>query len=705
MTERSLDESRTLLERSPVERERRDITPTDVRDALLDVVRRGDERDKMFEGCTFPELVFDYLDVGSENQHPVVFRDCAFTGGVRAVHADVRVPIRFENCTVAGFELEGARFEYDLVLPGTEVTDEFDGVEARFDRDAHFGSVTFAAPVTMDEATFSDDTSFEDATFEQAASFEAATFAGISNELDDNASFDGATFDATASFRQATFGFASFEGVTFRARANFEEVRFDGDVAFTRCTFLGEADFDEARFGEDASFADCDFAKAAVFRGATFEGGARTLQDDVRFTDVTFQADVNFRDALFRYANFGRAVFDGHAMFEEARFDADADFEATTFAGEADFDEARFDGDADFTGADFEQPAVFRGAIFEGEAQHLEKNAIFEDVHFAEEADFDNATFTSANFRGTQFGGVIDFAGAEFTDEIDFRAEAADDDTYVDFTDAILKEGKIVQPEEHWVRYDFTLASIGDLTLEAEQPGGHREILDYFRFCNTEFDEFDGYEFDFSAHTYYLDRNDWNLHAFDDTPTDHEHALAMTPENVETTYLKAKKAASGGGYVKAAGEFRVQRQRHARQKHVAIVRDAAADVRTRISNASRAVENYFLDVACGYGMRLGRILVVFLVAPLFPALLYAFGGPAFRTGAGQLSSVGALATPEGQTILFENLHFSYITFLTIGYGNIGPQGALARILAGLEVYLSIVLGGLVLYALIKRSEL
>ncbi len=55
--------------------------------------------------------------------------------------------------------------------------------------------------------------------------------------------------------------------------------------------------------------------------------------------------------------------------------------------------------------------------------------------------------------------------------------------------------------------------------------------------------------------------------------------------------------------------------------------------------------------------------------------------------------------------MYKNLHFSYITYLTIGYGGIGSTGALARMLAGLEVYLSVILGGLFLYALVKRSEL
>jgi len=106
-------------------------------------------------------------------------------------------------------------------------------------------------------------------------------------------------------------------------------------------------------------------------------------------------------------------------------------------------------------------------------------------------------------------------------------------------------------------------------------------------------------------------------------------------------------------------------------------------------------------------MRLVRIIAVFLLFPMLPALLYTFGGPMFTTTAenSQLASFGALTTASGQAILYENIHFSYITFLTIGYGNIGPSGALARMLAGIEVYVSVILSGLVLYGLIKRSEI
>jgi hypothetical protein len=193
---------------------------------------------------------------------------------------------------------------------------------------------------------------------------------------------------------------------------------------------------------------------------------------------------------------------------------------------------------------------------------------------------------------------------------------------------------------------------------------------------------------------------------FDD-PVDRTYAVEMTPEVVETTYLNAKKSASAAGDMKAAGEFRVKRQQYARKKHLDIAGDATSGLGTRLKNGIRAAENAFLGVTCGHGMRIFRIFAVFAIVPLLFAPIYAFGGPPFALeGVSQPESISAaLTTPGGQAQLFEILSFSYITFLTIGYGFNGPQGWAARILAPFEVYLSVILGGLVLYALIKRSEM
>ncbi len=704
MSEPSTTTDRSLLELSATERDERGITAEDVRDALLDTIRHGSKDDKTFSNCEFPHLDFSYHDLDSENNHPVVFRDCVFEDGIDADHADSKLSLQFENCSVAGLSLEQARFEYDLGFSETVFTDAVGAFEARFDRDVDFTDVTFEASLKMDEATFSDDARFAGTTFEAEASFRGAAFSGTSNELEDHATFERAIFEGEANFRQTSFKFTTFRDASFGTRAHFEEAHFDGDADFTGVTFDGEADFDECVVEEDVSFEDCVFLESAVFRGAAFEGGVSSRQDDARFVNTVFHGDANFRDTTFRYVNFDDVTFGGHAMFEETWYGADADFTGVTFEDEADFDEARFTEDADFSTSRFERPAVFRGAAFMGGAQHIEENATFEGVQFDDDVDFDNATFTSANFTNTRFGGVIDFTGAAFTDALSFMAESIDTDTAVNFTDVSLKEGTITQPEGGRVRYDFTNASLGSVVFDAIDGGDRHDLLDYVRFCNTQFDEFDGYEFDFAHYTQYLDRHDWELHRFEEHAADYTYALEMTPEVVETTYLKAKNAASEAGHIKAAGEFRIKRQQFARKKHLAIVRDTNVSTRSRVKNASRAIENYFLGITCGHGIRLVRIVVVFLIAPIFPALLYAFGGPAFRTSGGQVSSLGALATPEGLATLYELVYFSYITFLTIGYGGISPVGPLARLLAGLEVYLSVILGGLVLYALIKRSE-
>jgi len=695
----------SVLELSPEERAEQDVTPEEVRDALVEAIRTADRDEKVFEGCTFPALDLDYSVIEGSDNHPVVFRDCTFEEEISVEKGDVALPLVFEDCEIGSLDFYHARFEYDVEFHYSTITGEVLADETWFEQDAEFDHVTFEAEVEMVETTFGDDTSFVDATFEAPASFRGSEFQGVSNQLDDNVSFENAVFEAEVTFEQTEFEANEFDHVTFRDRADFTEAELDGDTEFNDVTFEGPADFRELECHEDADFQGVVFEKDADFQGVLFTGGARSLEDDTRFVDAVFHGEAFFREAEFRYSNFGDATFEGKADFEEAWFDADADFDGATFEDVADFDEARFAEDVDFSDVVFQSRAVFRGAEFRGDANQLEDNASFDGASFEDTATFAEAEFTSADFMRTTFASTIDFEGAVFSDRIDMNVLVGDGKPYVGFTDATIAGGTITQPRDGWVRYDLTRASIGDIDLQSAMESGERQLLDYFRFCETIFDEFDGNEFDFSSHTDYLDRNEWTLHDFDDSK-DQEYAVEMTPETIEMTYLNAKSSASAAGNMKAAGEFRVKRQYWARQKHWAIAGDPQAGTRARVKNGVRALENGFLGLTCGHGMRIFRIFGVFAVAPFVFSLFYAFGGKIFATSVGQPASVtAALTTPEGQATFFKLISFAYITFLTIGYGNIGPVGWGARILASFEVYLNVILGGLVLYALIKRSEM
>ena len=693
------DSDHCIFHMEPASRSTHGVTDEDVTTAAAEILEKETEVRKEFIGAHIPALELDYIDVEAENQHPIDLRHSTIPDGVSVFQGRFEEQLDLRDGHVGVFCAENCDFENGVLCARTHFTGSVTFFEAIINGNkTDFTNATFDQDVTIDEVEFNDEVSFEQTAFYGKATFNRTQFYGRANSIDDNTTFGGATFHDKVLFRHATFKHTSFNGVTFNGDAIFEKATADGTVLFSEVTFEGVADFDEVTFGDDVAFQGSTFEQDGSFKGVEFRGGAAVLDDDISFADVVFNGDVTFEHGLFGFANFRRVQFNGDAMFERSRFTDDCSFEDTTFEGAVDFDEVLFEGDAEFSATVFVSDAVFRGAEFKGGTNHLDDNVIFEDAAFVGDADFQGVVFSSANFLDTKFEGYVDFTDATFNEELHLKAVSLGDDTYLNFTDATISEGRITQPSDGWVRIDMTHATIGDVELSAEDPTDERELLDYYRFCDTTFDEFD-----FSAHTAYLNRNDWKLHTFDDGTRDYEFTVEMTPSITEKTYLNAKQNASDQSNTKAAGEFRVKRQQNAREKFFNIARDRNESIITRTQNALRGIENWFLGVSCGYGLRLYRVTVVFILFPMIAAGIFALGGPMFETGAGQIA-FSELFTTEGLNTLTLNIYFSYITFLTVGYGNLAPIGLGARFMAGSLVYMNVILAGLFLYALIKRSE-
>lgn len=699
---RSIDDVDTdVLQLDPEERRERGISDDETRAAFFAAVTEGDRAAKSLAGATLPGLSLSYSVVGGSDNHPIDLRGATINGHLDIDHADIQVPLLLDDADVTALRFDETTFDR---LSAADLTVDGDvSMEGAFFRgNVAFTDAEFGGTVSADEAVFDDQLTADSAEFDGRFAARGAEFHGDSNRLGDNTSFAGARFGGGADCTQAEFGFVSFEDAAFEGPTTFHETAFLGDAGFQRAWFANGATFDEARFREDAVFDGSVVDGPAMFRGALFEGGTRIIKDDASFERVTFSGRAAFHHAGFRYATFAEADFKADASFEQARFDQDADFPGATFVGESTFDEARFLADSDFSSVRFESPSRFRGAEFLGDANHFRDSATFVDAVFGADADFGDATFTSGDFARTRFAGVADFSRVTVTERLDVAA-ATREGAVIDMSHISLPAGRIVQPEAGWVRYDLTKASLGEVAFTSAGERHQRELLDYFRFCDTEFTEFDGQNFDFGAHTAYLERNNWMLHTFvgDAAPG---VDLEMTPSVVERTYLKAKNCASLTGDTTAAGEFRVKRQQFARRKNLEVAGDADAAPTARLRNAVRATENAFLEFTCGHGMRLLRITAVFVLLPVLPALLFAFGGPLFATDAGQISSLAQLTGPGGVDVLYDTLKFSYITYTTLAYGEIYPTGPLATALATVEAYLSTVLAALVVYALVKRSE-
>ena len=690
-----------VLDLSPAERRERGIHDDAVRAAFFKAVTEGDREEKSLAGATLPGLSLSYSVVGGSDNHPIDLRGATINGHLDIDHADIQVPLLLDDAQVTAMrfdDTEFTRFHAD----GLVVDDEVSMTNTFFRGEVDLTDARFGGVFDADEAIFDDQMTAEGTAFEGRFTACGAEFHGDSNRLGDNTDFTDARFGGGVDCTQTEFGFASFEDAAFEGPTTFHEAEFVGDAGFQRAWFANGATFDEARFREDAVFDGSVVDGPAMFRGALFEGGTRIIKDDASFERVTFSGRAAFDHASFRYATFSEADFKGGASFQQAQFDGDAEFPEATFVGESSFDEVSFRADSNFSGAAFEAPTRFRGAEFLGDANHFRDSATFVDAVFGADVDFGDATFTSGDFTNTRFAGVADFGSVTVTERLDVAA-ATREGAVIDMSHISLPAGRIVQPREGWVRYDLTKASLGEVELTAAGGGHQRELLDYFRFCDTEFTEFDGQNFDFGAHTASLERNNWMLHTFAGDPAPGAD-LEMTPDVVERTYLKAKNCASLTGDTTAAGEFRVKRQQFSRKKNLEVARDADAAPMARIRNAVRATENAFLEFTCGHGMRLLRITAVFLLLPVLPAVLFAFGGPLFATDAGQITSLAQLTSPEGLSVFAETLKFSYITYTTLAYGEIYPTGPLATTLATIEAYLSTVLAALVVYALVKRSE-
>jgi uncharacterized protein YjbI with pentapeptide repeats len=713
------EDGHCIFHMDPEQRRKHDINSSDISEAIIPILKKEPPQKRAFIGAEFNMIDVSHADIEGIDQNPTDFRHTTIES-FNGERARFEESLDFRHSTIGTLNFDNADFEEGLLCSGCIIGELMLEEASIVGDDANFIDTTFKNRVNIDEATFHNDLSFNDAAFNGKATFRGAKFHGRANSIGNSTSFDGAIFNGKADFSYATMEYTSLVGVTFKKNLIFEKVTANGAVSFSNCTFNGQANFNEANFHDDVSFDNSEFFDVTTFIGAMFDGGSAVLNDDVTFESTTFHKLTQLRKATIGFADFSSCNFESQVDIEEAtfteksdfsgcefqgelksqrtHFESDVDFTGAVFAEKVDFDEVLFNGDGIYKDVTFESDATFRGSEFNGGTNYHREDAVFTNANFRGDVDFSEAVISSGNFTGTTYLRDADFTELTITEELNMKGKSFEETAYFDFTKADLPDGTITLPVEGYPRYDFTLATLGDVTIEPENDDDNRVLLDYVRFCDTTFDGFD-----FTNHTEYLDRNNWEIHTFKSRYTDDEYALEMTAPIREKTYLNAKRSASDQSNQKAAGEFRVKRQLASKVKHKQIFYDSTESLQTRIANGLRATENAFLGITCGYGLRLYRITGVFIIFPAFAAVVFAFGGPLFETGAGQTTISSVLAGPGLETLAV-NVYFSYITFLTIGYGNIGPIGLGARAISAILVYLNVILAGLFLYALIKRNE-
>lgn len=582
----------------------------DLADRVVDLVREEPDSDRAryLVGARFGSLSLAHRRLGSDDGRPIQFAHVS-ADELDLTNAVVRPDLVAVAAAVTGFSASRAQFVGALDFTGSTFgTVEWPAVNcgaratfrsAEFRDEATFARVHFDRQVSYCNAEFPGNARFEGVTFEGPARFDAAEFDAVAfggTTFGDVAGFDGACFRGAADFGggHAFTHLASFEQASFHGRADFADRRFQHDVTFEGAVFENEAAFEGVRFENRATFDDATFGGAVRFNKARVAGRADfddiTVSGRASVSDIEFDGDVDFRDA----------TFDGDATFKWTQFGKTTTFEDASFGGDVDVTLAVFRRLTDFGEATFDGAATFRSTAFEAAVS-------FDDAVFRYDATFDGAVIALGSFVGTEAAGRLSFVGADVT------------------------AGTLVQPAETDAYYDFTDASVGDVTLD-----GRPNPFAFVRFYRTTFDGFD-----FSRHARALADDEWYVHAVSAPelfgPASSEAALregfrALLPwsrgkypepsSELQDTYLKAKNGADELGQNTAVSHFFLLEMFFKRQTHREMAVDGERPIGTRVSAALQYVYNLTFSVTAGYGERPSRtavcsVLSIGLFAGLF----------------------------------------------------------------------------------------
>ena len=331
---------------------------------------------------------------------------------------------------------------------------------------------------------------------------------------------------------------------------------------------------------------------------------------------------------------FDEMIFAGSAVFSKAKFRGIAGFSKATFQSIVDFADTTFEYIANFSKATFEQNAGFIGASFHGKVMFFEalfqSDAMFHMATFKGVAEFSTGTFRGyaafcrANFQhygwftGTVFNGEAEFSGVIFQNNARFaRAQFCGDAEFsgVNFQGDVIFAGASFQADARFIDAFF-------------REG--RAVL--------------------------LDLPSWELAFKSPRPF-------QKREQGELLYRMAKEASRKRGDYRQAGQYH-----YAEQCSIESGRRKLCGWQPwKQQFWSCLLELAFGRILFGYGEKPHRVLIIGVLLIVYWAGLYsAFDG----------------ITPSGITPqqvrqydppFAECLHFSAVTFTTLGYGDLIPK--------------------------------
>jgi len=411
--------------------------------------------------------------------------------------------------------------------------------------------------------------------------------------------------------------------------------------------------------------------------------------DDYNFEKFIFIGDIDFKKDLnitvFENVNFRKTIFNGLATFKEVSFKAGAYFTWTIFNGPSCFFNSIFEAGANFTGAIFKKVAFFSDANFEAATK-------FTGATFKENAYFTFATFKGyAAFDETNFEGDVSFDIIKLLTYLDFNRTKVFpgkklsiyvnngknniyfqgaylenaclnfelcEDIFIDFTDALLKNTKIVK------------SRIENHILQEKEK-----------------------EFSKAKEIYLILKNNFHsIGRYDDESWAFKKEKDMDRLSQSFPYYKAD--------LKNKGK---------KEKHPFLQWIQKGNFKNWIISA-------FWNMIYGYGERPGSVVKTSVVIIILFALSFSLigigkpeiielKGTGIYQNSGNIVDLAIKGFSENSEIrnFPDSLYFSLITFTTLGYGDFRPLEGLGRFLAGSEAFIGALMMALFVYTFARRT--
>ena len=347
--------------------------------------------------------------------------------------------------------------------------------------------------------------------------------------------------------------------------------------------------------------------------------------EELKFSNMEFNNIADFTRNTFQGdIDFTKTTFKKNVVFNEATFQKKAVFKEVTFQ-DASFDNAIFQQNVVFTKATF-QDASFDNTTFQYHADFEEttfQEASFDNTTFQKNAVFDKATFQEASFDNTTFQKNASF------DKIEFQS--------VSFNGAIIERN---------LKFKTDPKQVNELNLQNAQF-----LFKGYITANLTKAKFYGANLENVA----FNQCEWPKKLYE------EIHMRFPFEELETIYRNLKQNMLRHGNYSRAGDF-YYREMEMRRKGAKAKKDRLWPW----------FELYRL--LAGYGERPQNTVAVSLSVVLAFAFLY------WSLGCLQHSVI----TPCLFQQIVDVLYFSFVTFTTLGLGDIHPVTTLGKMLVCCE---------------------